>query len=692
MIQQTRVIFSVFFAAIFCFTISCGAKAQQVGKSPSILFTAKDVFNLEYAADPQISPDGKSVVYVRRSNDIMSDRTRSNLWIVSVDGQSHRPLLSSIDNYSSPRWSPTGDRLAYISAFEGRGAQIYIRYMDTGVTARLTELERAPRSLTWSPDGEKLAFVMDVPEPSKAIISPRKKPKGATWAPAAKVITSVIYRFNGRGFFDPLNPQVFTVSAEGGTARQITTGRHGFSGGVRFSSDGSQLYYATNRRADWEFDRVEKDIYAVDLSTLVETQITSRKGAETNARISPDGKRLAWLQAEIADNPYRTRRLVVAKADGSEPAILTEDLDRTLDSLDWVGNTKLVAHYVDRGKVIISLFDLKGRETKITSEVGGTSLGRPYTSGSYSASINGTIAFTHGTSLRPADLAVIRSNAAPKVLTDLNEDVLGDLSLGAVREIKYPSSFDGTEIQGWYLLPPDYVEGQAYPTILELHGGPHLGYGPHFSAEMQLMAAKGYVIFYPNYRGSKGYGEAFALLLKYKYSSPDDFADNMSGIDALIEMGIADPEHLYITGGSAGGISSAYAIGLTDRFRAAAVAKPVINWISKTLTGDSYISQIRHQFPGMPWDEFEHYWKRSPLSLVGNVVTPTMLLTGEEDWRTPISETEQFYQALKLKGVDTAMVRFPGSPHGIAGRPSRLISKVDHILAWFEQYGPQSKE
>ena len=222
--------------------------------------------------------------------------------------------------------------------------------------------------------------------------------------------------------------------------------------------------------------------------------------------------------------------------------------------------------------------------------------------------------------------------------------------------------------------------------ILEIHGGPHLAYGPNFSAELQMMAAEGYVVFYDNHRGSLSYGEDFALLLQYKYSSEEDFADHMSGIDALIEKGFIDSENLFIAGGSAGGIAAAYAVGLTDRFNAAVAAKPVINWVSKTLTADSMVGQIYHQFPGPPWEHLDHYWKRSPLSLVGNVTTPTMLLTGENDRRTPISETEQFYQALRLKGVESVMIRMPGASHGIASRPSRLVSKVDHILAWFERF------
>jgi acylaminoacyl-peptidase len=273
-----------------------------------------------------------------------------------------------------------------------------------------------------------------------------------------------------------------------------------------------------------------------------------------------------------------------------------------------------------------------------------------------------------------------------RVITSLNEDVLPFRQLGKVQELVYTSSHDAQEIQAWYITPPNFDPNKKYPLILEIHGGPHLAYGPNFSAELQMMAAQGYVVFYDNHRGSLSYGEDFALLLQHKYSSKEDFADHMSGIDALIEKGFIDDSNLFIAGGSAGGIATAYAIGLTDRFNAAVAAKPVINWVSKTLTADSMVGQIYHQFPGPPWEHLDHYWKRSPLSLIGNVTTPTMLLTGENDRRTPMSETEQFYQALRLKGVDSVMIRMPGASHGIASRPSRLVSKVDHILAWFERY------
>ena len=321
----------------------------------------------------------------------------------------------------------------------------------------------------------------------------------------------------------------------------------------------------------------------------------------------------------------------------------------------------------------------------VAEGLGGTTLGRPYTSGTFDVSANGTLAYTMGREDRPADLAVM-SGGRTRQLTALNEDVLAHRTLGKVHEITYASSFDGTGIQGWYVTPPGFDPAKKYPLILEIHGGPHSAYGPHFSAEVQRYAAEGYVVFYDNHRGSTSYGEEFALLLEHKYSSKEDAADHMSGVDAMIAKGFIDADNLFVTGGSAGGIATAYLVGLTDRFKAAVAAKPVINWLSKTPTADSYIYQTYHQFPALPWEDPMHYWQRSPLSLVGNVTTPTMLLTGEEDHRTPITESEQFYQALKLRGIDTMLVRVPGSAHGIASRPSRLIAKVENILAWFARY------
>ena len=651
------------------------------------LFSADDVFDLEYASDPRISPEGSQIVYERQSNDIMTDSTLSNLWVVNVDGSRHRPLVSGTASASSPRWSADGERVAYIQA-TGNGTGIHVRWMDTGQTALLANLQKSPADLTWSPDGRWLAFVMSVPAKSEPIAKPREKPEGAEWSEPVKVIDTAQYRWDGRGFLETAYEHIFVIPADGGSPRQLTSDDFNHAGPLSWTRDGASILFSANREDGWQLESGESDIFSVSVGDGALTQLTDKDGGEHAPTMSPDGRRIAYVYDDNRKIPYRNRILHIMAPDGSGDQALTADLDSSVSGIQWAGTRQIFFRYDQRAVRYVARVSLTGDIANVAAGLGSTSLGRPYLSGSFTVSSNGIVAFTKGTSQRPAEVAVA-GRSGESVLTALNDDLLDDRVLGAVNEIIYNSSFDGQEIQGWYITPHDFDPQTKYPLILEIHGGPHLAYGPYFSAEMQLMAAQGYVVFYNNYRGSTSYGEDFALLLHFKYSSPEDFADHMSGVDTLIERNIADPDNLFVTGGSAGGIASAYAIGLTDRFRAAAVAKPVINWISKTLTADSYIGQISHQFPGMPWEEFEHYWQRSPLSLVGNMVTPTMLITGEEDYRTPISETEQLYQALQLKGVDVVMVRVPGSSHGIAGRPSRLVAKVDNILAWFARYRMQ---
>jgi len=647
-------------------------------------FEPMDVFDLEWASDPRVSPDGETIVYVRKSNDIMKDRERSNLWQVSADGKDHRPLYSGLNSIRSPRWSPTGEKLAFISNDTG-SQQIHVRWFDNGDTAVISQLQASPSNLSWSPDGKWLAFTMNVKAPTKSIAEPRTKPEGATWAKKPITVTTTRYQYDGRGIVEPAYRHVFIVPADGGTSRQLTEGNFNHYGSLAWSPNSDQVFFSAYRSDDWELVSDEADIYSVNISTKKLKQITNQSGAERSPVISPNGKMIAFTKEERRPLAYSPDRIAVMDLNGQNLRMLSEDLDGDASNLIWADDNESIYYtYDERGIRKIGQATIKGNLRSVIKGVGGTTIGRPYLSGGFHTN-NDTLAFTHGASDRPANIAIMQDGQV-QILTRLNDDLLGHRRLGPVKEITYKSSFDGQEIQGWYITPPDFDPSKKYPLILEIHGGPHLAYGPYFSAELQIMAAAGYVVFYNNYRGSLSYGEDFALLLQYKYSSKEDFADHMSGIDALIDLGFIDDENLFIAGGSAGGIATAYAVGLTDRFNAAVAAKPVINWLSKPLTADSMVGQIYHQFPGPPWEHVEHYWERSPLSLMGNVTTPTMLITGENDRRTPISETEQFYQALRLRGVDSAMVRLPDTSHGIASRPSRLISKVDHILAWFERY------
>ncbi|MDC0054921.1 S9 family peptidase [Pseudomonadota bacterium] len=653
-------------------------------------FDAMDVFNLEWASDPRVSPDGKTIAYIRKSNDIMKDRERSNLWQISVDGTDHRPLYSGLKNIRSPRWSPNGEKLAFVSNDTG-SQQIHVRWLDNGETALISQLQASPSNLSWSPDGKWLAFTMNVKAPSETIAETRTKPEGATWAKGPITVTTTQYQYDGQGIVEPAYRHVFIVPAEGGSARQLTEGNFNHYGSLAWSPESTDIFFSAYRSADWELVSDEADIYSVNLATKDIKQITNQSGAERSPVISPNGKLIAFNQEERRPLAYTPDQIAIMDLNGNNIRLLTEDLDGDANNLHWANDSKsLFFAYDERGIRKIGQVTTNGELKEITKGLGGTTLGRPYLSGGFHLA-NNTIAYTHGTSERPANVAVINKEEV-QILTALNDDLLSHRKLGTVNEITYKSSFDNQEIQGWYITPPDFDPSKKYPLILEIHGGPHLAYGPYFSAELQIMAAAGYVVFYNNYRGSLSYGEDFALLLQYKYSSEEDFADHMSGIDTLIDLGFIDDTNLFVAGGSAGGIATAYAVGLTDRFNAAVAAKPVINWLSKPLTADSMVGQIYHQFPGPPWEHLEHYWKRSPLSLMGNVTTPTMLLTGEDDRRTPISETEQFYQALRLKGVDSAMVRLPDTSHGIASRPSRLITKVDHILAWFERYKTETTQ
>lgn len=645
-------------------------------------FKSEDIFNLEYVSEVQVSPNGKYVAYVRRSNDIMSDSSRANVWLASVDGKSHRPLLSSKKSYYSIRWSPDGSRLAYLSNEEGK-PQLYVRWMDTGQTALVTNVTSNPSNITWSPDGKHIAFTMSVDAKEKPLdIKMPKKPDGAKWSPSFQYITKARYQADGRGILEPAYTHIFIVPADGGTARQLTSGNYHHNGRLSFSPDSDKIYFSANRSDNWEYEPVEGDIFSVDMMGNIE-QLTNDKGLESSPVVSPDGKYIAYARRDDEKVMYKNSYLYVMKSDGTDVKNLTKDVDNSVSNFHWKDNKHVYFQQSVRGLAQVDVVSLSGSVKAVAKGLGGTTLGRPYVFGTYHA-VGDVVAYTKGRTDRPADLYVTTRNE--RQLTAPNEDVLGHKQLGEVKEIVYPSSIDGEEIQGWYILPPNYDSSKTYPLILEIHGGPNLAYGPVFTVELQRMAAEGYVVFYDNHRGSTGYGERFALLLQGKYSSEYDFSDHMSGVDALIEKGIADPERLFITGGSAGGIASAYAIGLTNRFKAAVVAKPVINWLSKVLTADSGLYQIPFQFPGKPWDNVEHYWKRSPLSLVGNVTTPTMLITGVEDKRTPMSETEQFYQALKIQKVDSVLVKVPGSPHGIASKPSRMIGKVENILAWFKKY------
>lgn len=650
-------------------------------------FSAEDIFQLEHASDVQISPDGQHIVYVRNSNNIKQDNTLQRLWLVDTSTGQHWPLVDGEHQQSQPRWSPDSNRIAFISDSSG-SVQIHVYWLQQRRTSRVSNLQQRPSHVSWSPDGQKLAFLKDVSAaPTKFANSVYRPtaPKNAEWADSPTVIERAYYQQDGQGILSSSYAQLFVIPADGGSARQLTTGDYLHRGPLSWAPDNRTLVFSGNRTDDWEYQPRQSDLYQVSVHDGAVKELLSGPGQHSHPLFSPDGLQLAFLYASAEPVAYHNSKLKVLDMRSKEVMSLLAELDRSVENPVWQDNNHLVFKYEDRGLSKVARVTLRNRMADLVADLSGANSGRPYLSGMFSLSDKGQLAYTRGSAARLADVAIWQHGQV-RNLTALNEDLLAQRTLGNVHEFSYRSSLDDEEIHGWYITPPGFNPEKKYPLILEIHGGPHLPYGPHFSAELQRYAAEGYVVFYNNYRGSVSYGERFALLLQNKYASTDDFTDHMSGVDAMIAKGFIDERNLFIAGGSAGGIATAYAIGLTDRFNAAAATNPVINWISKVLTADSYMGQIQNQFPGMPWDHHEHYWQRSPLSLVGNVTTPTLLFTGELDRRTPMGETEQFYQALKLRQVDTAMVRVPGAFHGVSNRPSRMIAKTEYALAWFARY------
>lgn len=674
-----------FAAALAVFTLTSAAFAEPL-RAPARHFSAADVFNLEYADNPQISPDGRRVAYERVSADIMTDQFRRSIWLVDEFGQNHRPLVQGPGGYSSPVWAPDGRAIAY-NASENGVSELRVFYLDTQRSAMLARLPSGASNLSWSPDRRTLAFQMFVAEPGSSPADLPDRPEGAQWAEPARVIDGVIYRFDGVGFLPSGHTQIFVLPTDGGSPRQLTFGPRDHDGRLSWSPDGRRLLFSANAEGGYEYDPVESDIYALDIESGAITRLTSRDGPEAQPALSPDGRRLAYVGFDDRDQGYQVSELYVANADGSAPRSITASFDRDVASPQWVGNS-IYFLTVDHGVTQLARVSAGGgRVTTLLEHIGGADIGRPYTSGAFSVNRSGRFVATITNPRRPADL-VIGSGGATRRLTALNEDLLAGKIIPTAEHIVARSSADGRAIDAWIVRPPDFDPSQRYPLLLEIHGGPFASYGPVFSAEVQMYAAAGYIVVYANPRGSISYGGEFGNAIHHAYPG-EDYDDLMSVVDAAMLHEPIDPSRLYVTGGSGGGVLTAWIVGTTNRFAAAMVQKPVINWTSFALTADIYTQVARYWFGEMPWEEGaqQRYWARSPLSRVGNVRTPTALMVGEEDHRTPSSEAEQYYQALRLRRLPTRLILIPGSPHDIAARPTGMIAKVANTIAWFAEHG-----
>ena len=634
-----------------------------------------DYLEWEDVQDPQLSPDGRQIVFTRRWIDKLNDRWESALWIMDADGTRARFLVDG----SAPRWSPDGTRIAFLADGEPEGTQLFVKYVDAEGATQLTRLTETPSNVAWAPDGRSLAFTMLVPKKQSWGVESAvgaAKPEGAKWTEAPRVVEKLSYRRDRQGFVDDGHRHVFTVSADGGTPRQVTSGDWDH-GAPAWMPDGRTIVLSALRVPEAEYRWRQSDVYAVNVATGETRQLTTRNGPDNDPTPSPDGRRIAYAGYDSTDATWIDAKLYVMNADGTGAREISGDFDRSPSALHWAAD----------GSGLYFTAESEGsRNVYFASATGGV---RPVTRGVQLVTLTdvgrgGMAVGVHTDPRRPADVVAFDLRRPElRRLTAVNDDVLAGKRIGAVEELWYTSS-DGTRVQGWVVKPPDFDPSRKYPLMLSIHGGPHSMYNVGFNFGWQEHAANGYVVLYTNPRGSTGYGSAFGNAIKNAYPGKD-YDDLMAGVDTVIGRGYVDERNMFVYGCSGGGVLTSWIVGKTDRFAAASANCPVTNWLSFVGTTDG--PSWYRNFEKLPWEDPSEHLRRSPIMYVGNVKTPTMLMTGVNDLRTPMSQTEEFYQALKLRKVPTAMIRFNDEWHGTSSKPSNFMRTQLYLRRWFEEHG-----
>ena len=658
-------------AALAAATAAPSAAAAQ--DEPDGTLKLETYLDWEWVGSPQLSPDASEILYTRTLVDKINDRRASSIWIMNADGSKKRFLVDG----SSPQWSPDGTRIAFTAEGEPGGSQIFVRWMDDeGLVTQVTRVQKSPSNVEWSPDGTRLAFTMTVPSDDPWPVSLPGRPEGAKWTDAPKVVDRLWYRRDRRGYVDEGYTHLFVVPAEGGTARQLTDGDWNHQG-VAWTPDGEEVLFTSLRVEDAEHEWRQSDIYSVRVATGAVERLTDRSGPDGSPLPSPDGRLIAYTGNDLTTDTYITRKLYVMNRDGSGSRMISQGFDRQPSGLVWAEDgSGLYMNVRSEGTSNLHFASVDGGVTPVTEGTHMLSV----------ASIEGGMAAgTLTDSHNPGDVVTFALDAPNDMarLTRVNDDVLEGVTLGEVEEVWYKSVED-FDIQGWIIKPPDFDPSRKYPMILAIHGGPHGMYNVGFNFAWQNHAANGYVVLYTNPRGSSGYGSAFGNSIKNAYPGKD-FDDLMAGVDLVIEQGYIDEDNLFVYGCSGGGVLTSWVVGHTNRFAAASANCPVTNWLSFVGTTDG--ASWYRNFEKFPWDDPSEHLRRSPLMYVGNVTTPTMLMTGEGDLRTPMPQTEEYYQALRVLKVPTAMIRFKNEWHGTSSMPSNFLRTQIYLREWFKKHG-----
>ncbi|HMO13498.1 MAG TPA: S9 family peptidase [Pirellulaceae bacterium] len=652
----------------------------QTRKAPNRLVDGT-FMQMEQVGSPAISPDGSQIIFTRTWVDLMSDQRRSNLWLTDFEGKRVRELTHGNFRDTNPIWSPDGSQIAFISDRDGT-SQLHVMWMDTREVAQLTRLERAPANIKWSPDGTQLVFTQFVPSKNLPLnITLPQRPAGARWAEGAILVDRMSWQRDGSGYQPTGSVHAFTLDARlGGTPRQITFGDYDHSS-PEWTRDGKRILISAIRKPDAEYLKGDSEIYSINLGTLEITTLTDRNGPDGNPTVSPDGNWIAYAGYDQQNFTLHLASIYLMDSAGAQKRLLAGDLPSSPTGMTWAEDSSGLYFEVEKhGSRNLHFVPLDGGVSDITSGV--------HMLFSNSISQNGRVAAVRSNFHQPGDLVAYNLSSPQEIrsLVDVNTDVLTGVELGEVEELWYKSA-DGLDVQGWLIKPVGFDPEKKYPMVLWIHGGPWSMYSVGFNWSFQNFAAEGYAVLYTNPRGSTGYGQEFVNGIQYSYPGRD-YDDLMAGVDAAIAKGWIDAENLFVCGGSGGGVLTAWIVGHTDRFRAAVSMRPVINWHSfvGTTDGVSWYDQFRR----FPWEDPLEFAARSPLNYVQRVTTPTMVMTGEADLRTPMTQSEEYYRALKLLKKETLLIRMPEEYHGWR-RPSRQLAQQLYLRAWFEKWRKQTE-
>lgn len=735
-------------ARLLATVIICLAAIAALAQAQKRSITEKDIFQFNWIGDPQISPDGTRVAFVKVSIDEKKTGYDTSIWAVSTRGDEPPHRMTDGKHDSSPRWSPDGKWLAFVrtpqvpngptqgmEAAAGRergpAPQIYILPLSGGESWKVTDLPRGAGGPAWSPDSKWIAFTSDTnpedlakarkkaqrgkaeekeeakgtPEAGPAAPRPTPEPESEHESDV-RVITRSIYRLNGPGYIDPKHPQHIWVvqapqsSEDTVTPRQLTSGKFQ-EGEIMWAKDSAHVYFSTTKAEDPSYELPHADIYSVPVAGGEAQKILSIGMAPRAMSLSPDGKRLAFCASP--DQPVHSYTepdlWVVDLAAGAKPRNLTEKFDFDVcsgvfgdqgtpraggqDHVVWTadGNNLIVTTASKGTGNLIAVEVASGKITELTT-------GKQAVEHFRATNDAKTLVALISTPTNIGDLFVVShgSTAPPRQITHINQKLFSQLNITEPEEIWY-TSFDGKKIQAWIQKPPDFDPKKKYPLILNIHGGPHAAYGWVFDHEFQWMAAKGYVVLYPNPRGSTSYGQDFGNIIQYRYPG-DDFKDLMIGVDEVLKKGYIDPKKLGVTGGSGGGLLTNWVIGHTDRFAAAVSQRDIASWAAWWYAADFTLFQPSW-FKAPPFEDPQDYVNRSPITYIKNVHTPLMLIVGEADYRTPpAAGGEEMFRALKFLRRPVIMVRFPGESHELSrsGQPWHRAERLEHIVGWFDKY------